>query len=424
FSISDSKKSWGIFVYMSTNSVERAAWLQLESDVNHWGASWFIIGDWNDIISNSEKKGGNKRSDASLRGFKDFINRMAMMEVKMEGYKYTWCNNRSSEGLVEAKLDRGFGSIDWLADFPTASISNIARSGSDHSLLLLSSGVQKERVNSRFHFDKRWLSREGIKEVVNGAWSIKIFWQQKSKAKWIKEGDRNTKFFHALTLHRRRQNAITRLITNQQRVCSTHKEISDHISSFYDSLFSFEGSWGGEAILPLIPVSITAAMNQSLLKPVSEQEMQLALLSLSPEKSPGEDGMTALFYQSFWDIIKLDLTAAISSFFEGNGSLLKYWNHTILTLIPKCPNPEMLSQYRPISLCTVVYKILSKLIALRLQSCLDSCISHSQAAFLKGRQIFDNIFIGQEAFHFLNRHTSGKNHFMALKLDLMKAFDR
>ncbi|CAA0837929.1 Uncharacterized mitochondrial protein AtMg01250, partial [Striga hermonthica] len=122
-------------------------------------------------------------------------------------------------------------------------------------------------------------------------------------------------------------------------------------------------------------------------------------------------------------LIKADLLKAIISFFQ-SGNILKHWNHTVLSLIPKCFSPDNLSQFRPISLCTVIYKLISKILAQRLKSCLPCCISDLQAAFLEGRQITDNIIIAQEAFHFLNRHSSGPHAFMALKLDLVKAFDR
>ncbi|CAA0831781.1 DNAse I-like superfamily protein, partial [Striga hermonthica] len=82
-------------------------------------------------------------------------------------------------------------------------------------------------------------------------------------------------------------------------------------------------------------------------------EVKGALFSLPPDNSPGEDGMTARFYQHFWDLIKPDLMSAVTSFFH-SGMILKYWNHTVVSLIPKCDNPDTLNHYRPISLCILM----------------------------------------------------------------------
>ncbi|CAA0824210.1 DNAse I-like superfamily protein, partial [Striga hermonthica] len=180
---------------------------------------------------------------------------------------------------------------------------------------------------------------------------------------------------------------------------------------------------GGESMLHLIPQTITAKMNQDLLKLVEDDEIKEALFSLHFDKSPGEDGMTTYFYQHFWNLIQGDLIEAVQSFFN-SGMLLQYWNHIIISLVPKCNAPSSLNQYRPISLCTVVYKVLSKLLASRLKCCLSACISPSKSAFIQHKQLLDSVILAQEVFHFLNRHRSGKNFFMALKLDLMKAFDR
>ncbi|CAA0841330.1 Uncharacterized mitochondrial protein AtMg01250, partial [Striga hermonthica] len=110
--------------------------------------------------------------------------------------------------------------------------------------------------------------------------------------------------------------------------------------------------------------------------------------------------------------------------FFNSGFMSKSWNHTMITLVPKIQSPCKVEHYRPISLCCVAYKIISKILAFRLKNCLSSCISDNQAAFIPERQLLDNVVIAQEAIHYLNRHRSGTNYFMAIKLDMKKAFDR
>ena len=95
---------------------------------------------------------------------------------------------------------------------------------------------------------------------------------------------------------------------------------------------------------------------------------------MAPLKAPGSDGMPPLFFQTFWSDIGLDVSEAVLSCLN-SGTILKSINHTFLTLIPKVKNPEIVAQFRPISLCNVIYKILSKVIVNRLKPFLNSIIS-------------------------------------------------
>ena len=114
---------------------------------------------------------------------------------------------------------------------------------------------------------------------------------------------------------------------------------------------------------------------------------------------------------------------AIQTFFH-TGHLLKSVNHTIITLIPKVQIPTSLKQFRPISLCTTLYKVIAKILANRLKSVLHCCICKNQSAFIPGRQILDNIMVSYEYMNFLKNKKQGKDGFMAVKLHMSKAYDR
>lgn len=99
-------------------------------------------------------------------------------------------------------------------------------------------------------------------------------------------------------------------------------------------------------------------------------------------------------------------------------------NNVNIVLIPKKKNSMVMTELRPISLCNVVYKIISKVLANRLKQVIDPIISDTQSAFIPGRLITDNIMVAYELMHFMKRKTKGKQRWMALKLDMSKTYDR
>ena len=99
-------------------------------------------------------------------------------------------------------------------------------------------------------------------------------------------------------------------------------------------------------------------------------------------------------------------------------------NKTFITLIPKINNPTKMSDFRLISLCNVIYKLISKVLANRLKLVLPNIISENQNVFLSERLITDNVLIAFELMHYLDHKKDAKDCFMAIKLDMSKAYDR
>ena len=98
-------------------------------------------------------------------------------------------------------------------------------------------------------------------------------------------------------------------------------------------------------------------------------------------------------------------------------------NYTHIVLIPKVKSSEKISDYRPISLCNVIYKIISKVLANRLKQILPQVISFSQSAFILGRPITNNVLVAYETLHAMHCKKSGKKGSLALKLDVSKVYD-
>jgi hypothetical protein len=168
---------------------------------------------------------------------------------------------------------------------------------------------------------------------------------------------------------------------------------------------------------------VTADMNQWLSREFDASEVRQDLFQMHPTKAPSPDGMSAIFFQTYWHIVGHDFTSAILDFLN-SGNMLRCVNFTHIVMIPKTKFPESITQFRPISLCNVIYKTISKVLANRLKVILPSIISESQSAFVPGRLISDNILVAFESLHYLKNKRRGKTTHMAAKLDMSKAYDR
>ena len=138
------------------------------------------------------------------------------------------------------------------------------------------------------------------------------------------------------------------------------------------------------------------------------------------DKAPGPDGFTVNFFHSCWNLLKFDVWGMV----EESHTTQKIWpalNATFFTLIPKENKPSTPNKFRPIALCNVLYKIITKIIANRLKPLLPSLISVEQTGYVEGRKILDGIILAHEAIHSLK---TTKNPGMLLKLDLSKYFDK
>ncbi|XP_010462981.1 PREDICTED: uncharacterized protein LOC104743622 [Camelina sativa] len=164
-------------------------------------------------------------------------------------------------------------------------------------------------------------------------------------------------------------------------------------------------------------------MNEGLMAEVSDAEIKTALFSIGPTRAPGPDGFNAAFYQHFWTIVGPAIATEVRHFFK-TGIMQNEWNHTNLCLIPKITEPKAMKDLRPISLCNVTYKIISKILTKRLKSVLPNVVSESQAAFIPGRYITDNVLIAHEVLHSLRVRKRCATSYMAVKTDISKAYDR
>ncbi|KAK9988414.1 hypothetical protein SO802_028653 [Lithocarpus litseifolius] len=250
-----------------------------------------------------------------------------------------------------------------------------------------------------------------------------IYWAQRSRILWLKHGDKNTKFFHSKASQRRRKNFIKGIQCTQGNWVDEEEEIAKVATDYFDNLFCAGTCDQMEECLNAVPRKVSPDMQGTLSSEFSAEEIKIALFQMGPTKAPGPDGMNALFYQRFWHVVGDTVVDAVLDFLN-NGHMLPDINHTYIVLIPKVKNPEKMSDFRPISLCNVIYKIISKVLANRLKQVLPNIISPTQSAFIPGRLITDNVLLAYETLHTMHCRKKGKKGCMALKLDVSKAYDR
>lgn len=247
---------------------------------------------------------------------------------------------------------------------------------------------------------------------------MEIRWKQRSRVQWLKAGDANTKFFHIKAKNRRTNNFITRL-SDGSSTLSAAEHIAQHLFTFFFNQLGVEHEPNNSInTINLQAIYGDDSFNLSCLQdPFTVQEVKNAIFSSASEKATGPDGLPIIFYQRFWNIIKDDILAVFNSFHNG-ATNLNLINDCWICLIPKKKDATLASDFRPISLVHSMAKIISKVLASRLQTFMDCLINPYQAAFTKGRYIIDNFNCAHILTHHL--HTT-KQGAALLKIDFERA---
>lgn len=191
-----------------------------------------------------------------------------------------------------------------------------------------------------------------------------IYWKQMAHPLWLTKGDRNTKYFHACASDRKRKNYIKRLREDGGEVVAG-KRLKSFIANHYKNLFSSCAGQRAEEVLQAVSSRVSSAMNETLLKTFTGEEVEAALNGIGDLKAPGPDGVPSIFYKHFWGLMGEQVKQEVLAVLNG-APMPSGWNDTVIVLIPKIKNPEKIEGSRPISLCNVLYKLVSKVLANRL----------------------------------------------------------
>lgn len=204
-----------------------------------------------------------------------------------------------------------------------------------------------------------------------------MFWRQRAKQLWLQAGDKNSKYFHTVASKRRRNNQIHKLLNDDGVWCDWENGLRNLMQEYFSKLFSFsESNW--QEVIDYVPSSISTLQNDELLKSIDTAEVRRDLFQMHPDKSPGPDRMTPAIFQKHWKIVGQDIVDMVRKFFR-DGQLNSELNATNIVLIPKKKNPATVRDLRPMSLCNVLIKIMTKVIVNRMKSTLECVILLNQS---------------------------------------------
>ncbi|KAA3471206.1 reverse transcriptase [Gossypium australe] len=218
------------------------------------------------------------------------------------------------------------------------------------------------------------------------------YWAQRSRIQWLKEGDRNTQFFHVRATNRKKKNNIARLKDMNGYWRENTTDICKAAREYFQKLFKSNLNSNTVLNLDYIESCISGEVNDRLLKDLTDNEIKEAFSQMDHMKAPGIDGLSGNFFKENWEVVGEDTIKLCQDILRGVKNV-DCLNDTIIVIIPKIKEPVDMTNFRPISLYRVVYKIVAKVLTNRLKETLSLCISQNQSAFVLGRMIHDSILV-------------------------------
>ncbi|KAJ9538795.1 hypothetical protein OSB04_031528 [Centaurea solstitialis] len=428
---------YATFVYGANTAIERRQlWSGLRKAKVLLGSHpWTLLGDFNVMLFPHDGYGGSSRRSVDMEEFFLCLEDTEVMDIQYSGVQYTWCQKPSGGEGLNRKLDRIMSNVEFTSMFMEVAVHFLPRGISDHSPGILSFGIGNRKFSKGFRFENFVTENQNFMNVVDMVWKTPVYGSFMHKVlcrlKLLKKPLRQLRSSYG-DVSKRVKKLKVELDEKQGRrfidsVCDRNGSVvmGDAVATTFLDHFQEILGTSDDLVVPVIPLGLFSAKLQltealDIIRPITDKEIRDSIFAIGNDKAPGSDGFTSKFFKSAWGIVGRDVTIAVHNFFY-SGRLLKELNHTMISLIPKVPNPSRVGDYRPISCCTVLYKCISKLISDRMKGYLDGLISRNQSAFIPGRRISDNILMAHQLVSGYHKHSGPPR--CAFKIDIRKAYD-
>ena len=222
------------------------------------------------------------------------------------------------------------------------------------------------------------------------------YWKERCTVRWVKFGDENTKFFQVMATDRYRKNNVATLQTPEGLVVEDHNGKEALLFHAYSDRLGTSSPTQMHFDLPSL-IRHNANLDHLTL-PFTHEEIDLVVKEMPGDRAPGLDGFSGLFLKACWPIIKNDFYNLCNEFHRGDLNL-ESLNYGYITLIPKNASQETVNDFRPITLLNCCLKLITKLLANRLQKIILQIVHRNQYGFLRGRSIHDCLAWAFEYIH-------------------------
>ncbi|XP_022847501.1 uncharacterized protein LOC111370020 [Olea europaea var. sylvestris] len=397
---------------------------------------WLILGDYNNVLKFDEKCNGADVTPYEIKDLKNCCLHEGLMDMWSIGCYYTW-----TDGSVWNKIDRAMINDIWVQNGAYV-VANFLPSSclSEHSPCVVSgtkqfilckqlsklkedlkelkikhfghistraneAKIELEAAQLQLHnqpknVDFQLLVAKLRKKVIGLCEAERSFYYQKTKCIFLKQSDKCTKFFHSVVKMNSRRNFIASILKEDGMYTTSQDQVALEFVNFYTNLL---GKY--EVVRPIDndiicngPL-VSLEQGNALVRDISIEENKESLFGIGDDKSPGSDGYTSCFFKRAWGQI----------------------NHVVIALVPKSTHAPSVGNYRQISCCNVIYKVITKILASRLRPILRDIVDQKQAAFIKGRSMMENIHLARELMRQYNRKRVAPRRL--LKIDSRKAYD-
>ncbi|TYG70857.1 hypothetical protein ES288_D05G347900v1 [Gossypium darwinii] len=322
----------GFYGYEDPN-LRSSSWDMLRRVGGSVREDWVGGGDFNAILNDAEKEGDRRKVRAHINDFKDIIDEMDLVDIKPDKGWFTWVNNREGSCMIKERLDRFLTSVSAIDYFPYMAASFVRQTKYNHDAILLDMWGRKPKEQLKdprlcIKYDECWAKDREAKDIINSAWnrcesniidklervrslewkidkvvdtsqrdhsaavlkeaSFRLshlyakeekYWAQRSRIKWLKEGDRNTRYFHVRATSRFKKNNIAKLKDSNGRWVTETKDICNVAREYFSSLFRSNTSCYGNHDMSYIQY----------------------IKQMDPRKAPGVNSLSGNFFKNNWE---------------------------------------------------------------------------------------------------------------------------